>query len=230
MAANLHDCPSCGAQLERTTAEADPFPCPFCGYAPPQAEFRSADPQTEGSHDAETLPLPKQQVATLGLETESTNQPAAESAESDAELQAPATPPDAEPSPGPATLRQLTEASEGPAERDDLLEQVPEEMRGVLAARMQAADEAKSKGLRPDTVESLKARGYQVTEDARGARLTGGSARSSDFSPHETVSMAAEQDGGVQPRGQLPICPECQAASPVGATRCQWCDAELPQA
>lgn len=206
MAANPRNCPACGAEL---LTEADPFPCPFCNWAPAEGEFPTADLHIESRHNAETLPLPKEQAAALGLEVE---------------LE-----PSDEPEPGPATLRRLTEASQGPPDRDELLEQVPEEMRGVLAARMQAADEAREKGFGQDTIASLKNRGYQVTEDARGARITGGSSRSPDLSPHEMVRMAAEQEGGVQPQGKLPICPECKAASPVGATRCQWCGAELPQ-
>lgn len=247
MAASLHQCPACGAELP----EADPFPCKFCNWTPAEDEFPTLDPQSESRYNAETLPLPKEQADALGLELES-DQPAADADEpepateagetepaADADEPAPATEADEsepaaesgeiEPQPGPATLRRLTEASQGPADREELLDQVPEELRGVLAARMQAADEAKDKGLRKETIDSLKNRGYQVTEDARGARITGGSSRSSDFSPYEMVSMAAEQEGGVQPRGKLSMCPECDSASPVGATRCQWCGADLPQ-
>lgn len=220
MAADLRTCPACGAALELATTDPQSSPCTFCGWTPPAEGFPTADPDHESRYNAETLPLPKEQVEKLRLAEDSLSEPP--------DRQAPDEPP-TPPADGPAHFRQLTKPSEAPSADEELLEQVPEELRGVLAARMQAADEAAGKGLRPETVESLKARGYQVIEDARGARLTGGDSRSSDFSPYEMVRMAAEQEGGVQPREKLPICPECQAASPVGSERCQWCGAELPQ-
>lgn len=184
------------------------------------------DPDAENRYNAETLPLPKDMASKLGLEAEQPIPPAVP----EAEPPSPATEPAASQlRRGPADFRQLTNPTDDPIGDEELLEQVPDDMREVLAARLKAADEEKQGALREETVESLKARGYQVTEDARGARITGGSSRSTDFSPHEMVRMAAEQEGGVQPRGKLPICPECQAASPIGSANCQWCGAELPQ-
>lgn len=234
MAADVRTCPACGAALELASTDAQSTHCSFCGWTPPAEGYPSADPNTESRFNAETLPLPKEQAAELELGEQSLSEPVEAPSEpsetADSQKSADEQAPDeshTQPADGPAHFRQLTKPSQAPSADEELLEQVPEDLRGVLAARMQAADEAAGKGFRPETVESLKARGYQVTEDARGARITGGDSRSSDFSPHEMVRMAAEQEGGVQPRHKLPICPECQAASPVGAERCQWCDAEL---
>lgn len=211
MAADRRTCPACGAALELATAEVPSIRCGFCGWTAAADDFPTADPDTQSRYNAETLPLPQEPAAELELDAE--HEPEE---------------PSARPEDGPAQFLELTKPSQAPVADEQLLEQVPEELRGVLAERMQAADQAAGRGFRPETVESLKARGYQVTEDARGARISGGSSRSPDLSPYEMVRMAAEQDGGVQPRAKLPICPECQAASPVGEKRCQWCGADLP--
>jgi len=73
-------------------------------------------------------------------------------------------------------FRQLIAENKGnPA---DLLDQVPEELREILAGRLRAP--------------------------------------------------AAELEGGVKPRGQLPVCPKCQGLSPIGQAKCQWCGEPLP--
>lgn len=226
MAAELRFCPTCGAQIEWSSPEADPFPCRSCGWSPPAEGFPTVERETENRHNAETLPLPKEQAAMLGLEAES--KPEAP-AESDAEPEPEAASGPAVPADGPALFRQLTSPTEQMESSDELLEQVPEELRGVLAARMKSTEKPELKSSHDDTVESLKARGDHVTEDARGARTSSGSSRSSDLSPFEVDRMATQQDGDVQPRASVPICPECQAASPAGETRCQWCGADLPQ-
>jgi hypothetical protein len=104
-----------------------------------------------------------------------------------------------------------------------LLDQVPEEMRGVLAARLKAVEEAEGANISEKTTTSLREQGYLVSEDARGARLTAIPGQSDELSPSEVVKLAADMDGGVQPQTKLPICSKCQAASPIGELQCQWC-------
>ena len=120
----------------------------------------------------------------------------------------------------PAHLRDLM-GQEG--EPEHLLDQVPEEMRGVLAARLKAAEEAEHPTFSEHTESTLREQGYVISEDAHGARLAGAPSQVSDLSASDVVKMAAELDGGVQPQVKLPICEKCEAASPVGSENCQWC-------
>jgi hypothetical protein len=120
----------------------------------------------------------------------------------------------------PVQLRDLMNPEHDP---DHLLDQVPEDMRAVLAARLKAAEKTESPGFNENTAAALRDQGYVVTEDARGARLSSTPGQSSDLSPTDVVKMAAELDGGVQPQTKLPICGKCEAASPIGDTFCQWC-------
>ncbi|MFQ5943836.1 MAG: hypothetical protein ACE5JF_09805 [Anaerolineales bacterium] len=120
----------------------------------------------------------------------------------------------------PAHFRDLLKQGDNP---EHLLEQVPEEMRGVLAARLKAIDEAETPGFSANTASALREQGYVVSEDARGARFSAAGGQGSELSPSDVVKMASELDDGVQERTKLPICGECQAASPIGETQCQWC-------
>jgi len=123
---------------------------------------------------------------------------------------------------GSAQLRELLEPGSDP---EHLLDQVPEEMRGVLAARLKAAEDSITPSFSEATSSSLRDQGYIVSQDARGARLSATPGQAADFSPSEVVKLAADLDGGVQPQAKLPICSNCQSASPVGDTHCQWCGA-----
>jgi hypothetical protein len=96
-------------------------------------------------------------------------------------------------------------------------------MRGVLAARLKAADEAAGPNFSEETASTLREQGYVVSGDAHGARLTAAPGKPDVFSPSEIVKLAADLDGGVQPQAKLPICSNCQAASPIGELQCQWC-------
>lgn len=124
-----------------------------------------------------------------------------------------------------AGFRDLLEPSEGP---EHLLEQVPEDMRGILAARLRAIDEQRSPDFDDSTTSRLREQGFLVSEDAHGARLTGSTGQATDLSASDVVKMAADLDGGVQNRTALPICPKCDSASPIGDTNCQWCGEPFP--
>lgn len=121
---------------------------------------------------------------------------------------------------GPAQFRELLEPGNDP---EHLLDQVPEEMRGVLAARLKAAEDSNTPSFSEATSSLLRDQGYIVSQDARGARLSATPGQAAEFSPSEVVKLAADLDGGVQPQAKLPICSKCQSASPVGNTHCQWC-------
>jgi len=123
---------------------------------------------------------------------------------------------------GSAQFRELLEPGSDP---EHLFDQVPEEMRGVLAARLKAVEDTGSPSFSEPTASSLRGQGYIVSQDARGARLSATPGQAADFSPSEVVKLAADLDGGVQPQAKLPICSNCQSASPVGETHCQWCGA-----
>jgi len=236
-------CPACGASSTSASDAGTAFRCSFCGWTDAADAFPTLDPEAESRFNAETLPLPKEQAAALGLEQaaepEAGTEPAGQVPEQSeptapqqaGESSAPAVPlppagESAAPADGPAHFRQLTDPTNSSEGSEEVLEQVPEELREVLAERMQTA---KQQGLRPETVQSLRASGYHVEDDPGGVRLTGGTSKSPTLSPSDMVRIAAEQEGGVQPRAALPICPECQAVSPLGSARCQWCGAELPQ-
>lgn len=239
----LRVCPACGASSESASAAGTPFRCSFCGWTAPPDAFPTLDPEAESRFNAETLPLPKEQAAALGLDQAAEpafgSEPAGQEPQQ-SELTAPQQPGEASapesslppsgesaaPADGPAHFRQLTDPTNSSEGSEEVLEQVPEELREVLAERMKTANQ---QGLRPETIHSLRASGYHVEEDPGGVRLSGGTSRSPTLSPSDMVRIAAEQEGGVQPRAALPICPECQAASPIGSARCQWCGAELPQ-
>ena len=118
----------------------------------------------------------------------------------------------------PTPFSDLTKQGDDP---EHLLDQVPEEMRGVLAARLKAADEIAASNFSEATASTLREQGYVVGEDAHGARLTAIPGKSDKFTPAEIVKLAADLDGGVQSQAKLRICSNCQAASPIGEIHCQ---------
>jgi hypothetical protein len=120
----------------------------------------------------------------------------------------------------PAQFRELLKPGSEP---EHLLEQVPEQMRGVLAARLKAAEESEGPSFSEKAASNLRDQGYVISEDARGVRFSAAPGQSAGLSASDVVKMAADLDGGVQPQTKLPICSKCQAASPVGETQCQWC-------
>ena len=231
MEQDLRTCPGCGAPAP------DPSPCPYCGWSPnpfeepnldaieaagspSPLEFRdgSQAPSDEigdmlGDEVQEDLPgteiegesLPKREDQ-IGIETDSLPE-----AEGPIET-------------GPSQFRELLRPSSEP---EHLLEQVPDEMRRVLAARLRAAEETDRSNFSENTASALRGQGYVISEDARGARFATAPGQSGNLSASDVVRMAAELDGGVQPKNKLSICRKCQAASPVGETQCQWCGEPL---
>ena len=64
---------------------------------------------------------------------------------------------------GSAQFRELVEPGRDP---EHLLDQVPEEMRGVLAARLKAAENSSTPTFSETTASSLQKQGYIVSQDA----------------------------------------------------------------
>jgi len=136
---------------------------------------------------------------------------------------------DRRPLSGANHFRQLIAEKEGNPE--DLLDQVPEELRELLAGRLRAPAAGTRAEFREDTVQALRGMGFTLSEDPHGVRITsaprmGGPPAA--LSPSDVVKLAAELEGGVKPRGQLPVCPKCQGLSPIGQAKCQWCGEPLP--
>jgi len=132
---------------------------------------------------------------------------------------------------GPNHFRQLL--AEQPNNSEDLLDQVPEDLREILTGRLGPRSPEPPKDFREDTTQALRGLGYTVSEDLHGARITGAPRAGgppASLSPSDVVKLAAELEGGVKPRGQLPVCPKCQGLSPIGQSKCQWCGEPLPTA
>jgi len=130
---------------------------------------------------------------------------------------------------GPNHFRQLLAEQRNNSE--DLLDQVPEDLREILAGRLRSPSPEPPKELREDSAQALRGLGYTVSEDTHGVRITGAPRAGgppASLSPSDVVKLAAELEGGVKPRGQLPVCPKCQGLSPIGAAKCQWCGEVLP--
>ena len=175
---------------------SDQLPCPYCGWTSEESE--QSIPTQIASFTEETKPAPTNEI---------------ESVDSNEGL------PHGD-GISPAPFSDLTKQGDDP---EHLLDQVPEEMRGVLAARLKAADEIAGSNFSEATASTLREQGYVVGEDAHGARLTAIPGKTDEFTPAEIVKLAADLDGGVQPQAKLPSCSNCQAASPIGETHCQWC-------
>ncbi len=130
---------------------------------------------------------------------------------------------------GPNHFRQLLAEKESNPE--ELLDQLPEELREILAGRLRPPAAAAQGELREGTVHALPGMGFKLTEDSQGARIRSASRLGSPpaaLSPSDVVKLAAEMESGLKPRGQLPVCPKCQGLSPIGQSKCQWCGGPLP--
>lgn len=215
MEQDLRACPSCGAPAPASA------PCPYCSWTP------EATPQVESEAESErplapqsaTQDHPQGELAQASEPVAASTPSPSDEPASDQAREAP-----------PANFRQLLDGSGSVDESEEVLEQVPEEMRGLLAARLKAAGEGERDEFREQTEASLRNQGYSVEQDARGARIAGTpGAKAPELSPRDVVKMASELDGGVQPQSKLPICEECQAASPIGSDNCQWCGEPFPQ-
>jgi len=199
MEQEIHACPSCGAH------SSDLSPCPYCGWNPERidesnlAEYSSSTDPDAVPEAEPAMDLDEAGPANSKIKIE-------DAAEVDETTR--------------AQFRDLVNQGD---QEEYLLDQVPEEMRGVLAARLKAADETDGPNFSDTTASALREQGYLISEDARGARLAATTGHKADLSPSDVVKMAAELDGGVQPQTKLSTCEKCQAASPVGDTHCQWC-------
>jgi hypothetical protein len=130
---------------------------------------------------------------------------------------------------GPNHFRQLL--AEQLNNSDDLLDQVPEDLREILAGRLRAPTPEAQRELSENTPQALRGMGYAVSEAPLGTRISsaprmGGTPAA--LSPSDVVRLAAESEGGVKPRSQLPVCPKCRGLSPIGQAKCQWCGEPLP--
>lgn len=132
---------------------------------------------------------------------------------------------------GPNHFRQLL--TEQVNNSEDLLDQVPEDLREILASRLGTPTPEVRSEFGEDTAQALRGLGYTVSQDLHGARISGAprvGGPPAALSPSDVVKLAAELEGGVKPRGQLPVCPKCQGLSPIGQSKCQWCGEPLPTA
>jgi len=113
---------------------------------------------------------------------------------------------------------------------DSLQDQVREQQPAAPTAQPSAPP---SRGeLKEQTARYLRERGYVLDEDAHGLRISGnpsGGASGSTLSPLDIVRMAAELDGGIKQATSLQTCPKCQARTPAGQAKCQWCGEPFPR-
>lgn len=118
----------------------------------------------------------------------------------------------------------------------DLLEDLPEETKQLLFDTDESPSvPSSSQGdgtFRSDTERRLKEHGYYLYDDGRGARLGGPGPKpgTGDLSPLDVVSLAANLGGEVPAADSQRNCPHCKATIAVAASRCPWCDGELPPA
>lgn len=132
---------------------------------------------------------------------------------------------------GSSRLRELLQASEASPEElpPDLLEDLPDHLIQALDRSRQVEIDAGTKPLREETIQSLRDRGYIITEDSRGPRISGRTYSSrgdtGKLTPSEVVRIAAEMEGGIHPNQKR--CEHCDALSPRDSTTCQWCDRPL---
>ncbi|MGH2620718.1 MAG: hypothetical protein ACRDHG_09130, partial [Anaerolineales bacterium] len=97
---------------------------------------------------------------------------------------------------GPNHFRQLL--AEQASNSEDLLDQVPEDLREILAARLRAPTPEARTEFRGDTAQALRGLGYTVSEDLHGARLSGAprvGGPPAALSPSDVVKLAAELEG-----------------------------------
>jgi ribosomal protein L40E len=148
-------------------------------------------------------------------------------AESPPEAPAPEPTRDAEPAaaasePEPAT----------PTDQGSLFDSLQDQVREQQPAAPTPQSGAARGELKEQTARYLRERGYVLDEDAHGLRISGnpsGGASGSTLSPLDIVRMAAELDGGVKQATSLQTCPKCQARTPAGQAKCQWCGEPFPR-
>jgi ribosomal protein L40E len=203
-------CPSCGATTQAVQPPAAAQPCPYCGWLPaePKAQvsprpFRQLIAETSSDPEALLDQVPEELRTLLAGRLRVPGPASATAAETEHALAsaiAPATAPATTPATSPAT------------------------------APATAPPTAATTDLRTDTEKALRGLGYAVEQDSHGARIVAGArvgGSPSVLSSTDVVKLAAELEGGVKPRSQLPVCPKCQGLSPIGASKCQWCAAPL---
>jgi len=128
----------------------------------------------------------------------------------------------AAPEPGPAT----------PTDQGSLFNSLQDQVREQPPAAPTPQPATARGELTEETANILRQRGYILTEDARGLRITGKAnvgAGGSPLSPSDIVRMAAELEGGVKNTATLQTCPKCQARTPAGQAKCQWCGEPFPR-
>jgi hypothetical protein len=120
-------------------------------------------------------------------------------------------------------------ADSGPTPAPDLFSSLQDQER----APGQPSQASPPGELREETARFLRERGYVLSQDAHGLRISGdpvGRPDRSALSPSDIVRMAAELDGGVKQASTLQTCPKCQARTPAGEPKCQWCGEPFPRA
>jgi hypothetical protein len=129
-------------------------------------------------------------------------------------------------------FRELLVTSEAePTWSEELLEDLPEDVREILSQKQQTSDSSKDEQFSEHLFESLRGRGYVIDQDAHGVRISGGPSGGLDsetFSPYDVIRMAADLEGGVLPLDERVHCLKCDAVIPHGEGRCQWCGEPTP--
>jgi ribosomal protein L40E len=131
-------------------------------------------------------------------------------------------PASAAPEPEPAT----------PTDQGSLFNSLQDQVREQQPAAPTTQPGAARGELKEDTARYLRERGFVLAEDAHGLRISGnpsGGPSGSTLSPLDIVRMAAELDGGVKQAASLQTCPKCQARTPAGQAKCQWCGEPFPR-
>lgn len=114
-----------------------------------------------------------------------------------------------------------------PTDQGSLFDSLQDQVREKQPSAPQSRGE-----LKEHTARYLRERGYVLEEDAHGLRISGnpsGGPSGSALSPLDIVRMAAELDGGVKQAASLQTCPKCQARTPAGQAKCQWCGEPFPR-
>jgi hypothetical protein len=116
---------------------------------------------------------------------------------------------------------------------EELLQELPPEAREALEKKGAPTKSDTSDSEIPGHVKrTLMDYGFAIDEDARGVRLRspGGLRRpgTGDLSPSDVVRLASQLGGSAPPPEERRTCPSCKAVVPRTATRCSWCDADLP--
>jgi hypothetical protein len=117
---------------------------------------------------------------------------------------------------------------------DEILEDLPEETRSLLAEGTKKGSESDTDdGMDDRMLHHLREKGYVISQDGDSLRLDSSLSRPeggpSMMSPHDIVKLVAGMDGGIVPPEKRLQCPKCEAATPSGEKRCQWCGEPLSQ-